>query len=497
MRYEAEAAYKKSNTRTSATQIMTSTIPPASSPPPQPSSRMTEEVAQFITRSSTPVRQFDNLGDVPAVAVLPEGRRMATASEDGILRLWDLKNGVLLKELEGLGREMGSMALSRDGQLIASCDNGGNVIAWNIDTSRRLTRGFRPHESSSCLLDFSPDGATLATASDTMTKLWNTETWQVQGQPIDCGIFRVNCVRYSPSGQLLAIATNHGSQSWEPKDTIQVWNPATRQCIAKFGEGATSVSLLWTPDGTCLLSIGNPTIRQWDSSTWMQVRDIWKGNVGSCIAVNCNGTLVAYPTTCNQIRVRRLSDEQTIAIFQHSDLPYCITFSVDGKYILAGGKDKKISQWAVPKHAWPEDVPKDQPAHKVCLHSFLFLRHLTYPLPRLKTTVPGLETSVQKLKVAIPMIKTLKPRHVYTLESYNAIRGCFTQILAMNMTVRNACITGDLPTAEELLTQAIDVNGDNYRSYAIRAVVMARKLDWDNALRDATKVRCRPGLPVP
>ncbi|OAX43937.1 hypothetical protein K503DRAFT_795868 [Rhizopogon vinicolor AM-OR11-026] len=57
----------------------------------------------------------------------------------------------------------------------------------------------------------------------------------------------------------------------------------------------------------------------------------------------------------------------------------------------------------------------------------------------------------------------------------------------MDTAVRNACISGDLPTAEELLTQEIDVNGDSYRSYANRSVVMARRLDWDNALRNATK----------
>jgi len=58
----------------------------------------------------------------------------------------------------------------------------------------------------------------------------------------------------------------------------------------------------------------------------------------------------------------------------------------------------------------------------------------------------------------------------------------------MKTAVRNACISGDLPTAEELLTQEIDANGDNYRSYANRSIVMARKLDWDHALRDANKV---------
>ena len=60
----------------------------------------------------------------------------------------------------------------------------------------------------------------------------------------------------------------------------------------------------------------------------------------------------------------------------------------------------------------------------------------------------------------------------------------------MNTEVRNACISGDLTTAEELLTKAIDATVNNYRPYAVRSVVMARKLDWDHALRDATKVRC-------
>jgi len=58
----------------------------------------------------------------------------------------------------------------------------------------------------------------------------------------------------------------------------------------------------------------------------------------------------------------------------------------------------------------------------------------------------------------------------------------------MKKAVRNACISGDLPIAEDLLTQEIDANVDNYRSYANRSIVMARKLDWDHALHDANKV---------
>jgi hypothetical protein len=61
------------------------------------------------------------------------------------------------------------------------------------------------------------------------------------------------------------------------------------------------------------------------------------------------------------------------------------------------------------------------------------------------------------------------------------------QILAIT-TARDACINGDLSAAEELLTQEIDVDANNYTSYAHRSFVMARKHNWDHALKDAIKV---------
>jgi hypothetical protein len=62
------------------------------------------------------------------------------------------------------------------------------------------------------------------------------------------------------------------------------------------------------------------------------------------------------------------------------------------------------------------------------------------------------------------------------------------QILVINTTARNACVTGDLATAATLLTQDIDADSNDYDSYANRSFVMARKADWDRALDDAQKV---------
>ncbi|KAG2346374.1 hypothetical protein BDR05DRAFT_780248 [Suillus weaverae] len=62
-------------------------------------------------------------------------------------------------------------------------------------------------------------------------------------------------------------------------------------------------------------------------------------------------------------------------------------------------------------------------------------------------------------------------------------------ILVLNTTVHNVCITGDLRTAEDLITREIDENDNNHELYAKRSVVRTRSSDWDDALQDVVKVR--------
>ncbi|KAG2128626.1 uncharacterized protein EDB93DRAFT_168427 [Suillus bovinus] len=341
--------------------------------------------------STTPLRTFINHEkSVKAIAVFPDKRRIVTSSGDKILRLWDLETGVVLKEMEGHSREVYALAVSRDGQIIASGDASGEVIAWHGKT-------------------------VLATGSDN-TKLWCTKTWKMQGDPINSDYnyfvrFCACCVRYSPSGELLAIATTG--------DNIQIYNTGTRECVASF----TGHTLAWTPDGTRLLSEDISCIREWNTSTWQQVGHPWKGHTEhiNAIAINPAGTLVASASVDHHVRLWQFSDGRTIAIFQHSFIPRCVTFSMDGKHLLSGGYDNKISEWAVPSN----------------VHS---------------------------------------------------------KILAIT-TAREACVTGDLSIAEELLTQDIHTDANDFTAYANRSFVMARKHAWDNALEDAIKsINIQPSL---
>ncbi|KAG0708661.1 hypothetical protein DFH29DRAFT_427152 [Suillus ampliporus] len=384
-----------------------------------------------VIPSTTPLRAFkDHTDAICAVAVFPDRRQMVTGSSDKTLRLWDLRTGAMLKKMEGHRNLVLSLAVSRDGQIIASGDVSGELIAWHGETGEPLTQPIKAHSAHIFSLDFSPDGTVLTTGSaDGTMKLWNTKTWKPQGNPIQCGW--VCCVRYSPSGELLAIATG---------GNIGIYNSGSRGLVAKF-KGHTS--LAWTPDGTRLISGGtevDPTIREWDISTWQQVGDPWTGHTHRTLSISIHpaSTHVASASEDNHVRLWRLSDRQTIAIFQHSGWAACVTFSMDGKHILSGGEDKMISEWEVPRVALPEDPPQE---------------------PESKAQVSD------------------------------------SKIFAMNTSTRNACIAGDLSTAEEIFTQEINADASNFNSYANRSLVMARRDDWDNALDDAIKsITIQPSL---
>jgi WD40 repeat protein len=332
------------------------------------------EIAPII-RVTAPLRQFqDHENSAIAVAVFPDGHRMITGSVDQTLVLWDLQDGVSLKKMKGHRNWVRTVAVSKDGKLIASGDADGKLIVWHGDTGESLIQVAEVHASSIRSLDFSPDGAVLASGSvDTTTELWSTETWQVQGNPINCSA-RIYCVQYSPSGEHLAISTEHD---------IQIWNPCTRECIAKFKAAineAVNRSLAWAPNGGRLFSVGSrldPTIREWDTLSWEQIGEPWTGHAHdiNTILVNPNTTFIASASDDCQVRLWRLSDRRTIAILKDTSAVYCASFSADGTRILSGGHSPVFKEWAVPKEALIllEDTPKGEVSS--CIFTPIRLAH--------------------------------------------------------------------------------------------------------------------------
>lgn len=293
----------------------------------------------------------DRTQTIYAAADIPNSELMVTSSEDMMVRLWDLKTGKVLKQLGGHTGDVMGLAVSRDGELIATGDENGELIAWQAKTGESLTRVSKAHGSAVRSLDFSPDNAFVVTASaarnDQTVKFWNTKTWEQAGY-YACGD-TVRCVRYARSGvHALAVATDQD---------IQIYADGKLQTTLK-GHSHGTLSLAWSPDAKRLLSGGDdhdPSIREWETSSWTQVGEPWTGHTYkiNSIAVHSAGTHVVSASSDNSVRLWQLSDKQTIAIFQHSSSVICAAFSAYGAHILSGGYDKKVSVWTAPAGTLP------------------------------------------------------------------------------------------------------------------------------------------------
>jgi serine/threonine protein kinase len=236
-----------------------------------------------------------------------------------------------------------AVAISSDGQWIASGGDDASVEIWNME-ARSAEFSLKGHHRAVLCLAFAPHHPTLlATGSgDRTVKLWDLHTRQVT-HTLTAHQHRVNALAFSEDGQYLA--------SGSADKTINLWNPAAGTLITSLCGPRLGITVIaFSPHDRIIAGASvDASVQIWNLDTLERIHVLTEHRAAvKAIAFSPTEPILATGSEDRTIRLWDTTTWQCIYTLSGHTWPIsALAFSPDGKYLLSGSWDKIIKIWQI------------------------------------------------------------------------------------------------------------------------------------------------------
>jgi eukaryotic-like serine/threonine-protein kinase len=295
-----------------------------------------------------------HLASVNALTWSPDGKLIASASDDTFVQIFDAISGKRKLIYTGHSEEVAAVSWSPNGKFIASGGQDGTVQVWDATNGRTIFI-YKGHTDRVNGVSWSSDSRQIVSGSEDKTvRVWNAAggalSFNFRGHTAG-----VLCVGWQPDESSVASGSWDGTlRDWA---TVQHGNHfnAGEQIFSYGGHGKFEIyALAWSPDGNFIASAGADQTVQISSGSdgtpslpyFTAHRSNQHINPVRSVSWSPDGSSIASGDTYGTVYVWTVAGRKIIFTYQgQKGAVNSVAWSPDGKMIASADSDSTVHVW--------------------------------------------------------------------------------------------------------------------------------------------------------